>query len=118
MGWSVLPSASRLVSCRENEIGGKTVADRLRGQIFGKEPGRGLGEFEYVRHANDEVTLWTIPGTSDHVGFLKLQNENKTFVLQPSGAGEQLEIVVTDVKPSGDRFEVAARAARRDWRPD
>jgi hypothetical protein len=85
------------------------VADRLRGRLFAKEPERGLGEFEYARHGRN-ITLWTIPGTSDHVGFLKLQNENKPFVLELGGE-KRLSIVVTNVKPSGDRFEIVARSA-------
>ena len=86
------------------------MADRLRGRLFAKEPDRGLGEFEYAVHGR-EVRLWTIPGTSDHVGFLKLQNENKSFALQLADREERLDVVVTDVKPSGDRFEIVARSA-------
>ena len=88
------------------------MGDRLKGRLFAKEPDRALGEFEYVLHA-DRATLWTIPGTSDHVGFLKLQNENKPFALQLAGSDRRVDIVVTDVKPSGDRFEVTARVAGR-----
>ena len=86
------------------------MADRLRGRLFAKEPDRGLGAFEYAVHGR-EVTLWTIPGTSDHVGFLKLQNENKRFALELAKGAERIDIVVTDVKPSGYRFEIVARSA-------
>ena len=88
----------------------KAVAERLKGRLFAKAPESGLGEFEYARHGST-VTLWTIPGTSDHVGFLKLQNENAAFALELADGAERLEIVVADVKPSGDRFEIVARSA-------
>ena len=87
---------------------GEVVTDRLRGRLFVKESDRGLGQFEYIAHG-DTATLWTIPGTSDHVGFLKLQNENKAFVLQLADSDERVDIVVREVKPSGDRFEVEVR---------
>lgn len=86
------------------------MADRLKGRLFVKELARGLGEFEYVRHAAN-LTLWTIPGTSDHVGFLQHQNENRSFTLQLGESDERIDIMVKDVKPSGDRFEVTARVS-------
>ena len=88
------------------------VTNRSKGLLFVKDPDRGLGEFEYVLN-DDEVTLWTIPRLSDHVGFLRLQSENRSFALQRPDRGQRLDLIITNVKPSGDRFELTARILRQ-----
>ena len=66
------------------------MTNRSKGLLFVKDPDRGLGEFEDVLN-DDEVTLWTIPPLSDHVGFLRLQNENRSFALQRPDRGQRLD---------------------------
>ena len=90
----------------------------LTGTLFVKGAHRALGKFEY--HADgDRIALRTIPGTSDHVGFLKAHNENEPFTLLLGEGNRLLDLAIIDVKPSGDRFELSARGIGEPYRrPD